>query len=73
MTRSSVMVALPGLPWAVISNLDLHYVIQIQMEVADLDPEGETAELKPVPEMMKDMEEQSKDLKMFKNSLLSFF
>ena len=73
MTRSSVMVALPGLPWAVISNLDLHYVIQIQREVADLDPEGETAELKPVPEMMKDMEEQSKDLKMFKNSLLSFF
>ena len=46
------MVALPGLPWAVISNLDLHYVIQIQREVADLDPEGETAELKPVPEMM---------------------
>ena len=73
MTRSSVMVALPGLPWAVISNLDLHYVIQIQREVADLDPEGETAELKPVPEMMKDMEEKSKDLKMFKNSLLSFF
>ena len=73
MTRSSVMVALPGLPWAVISNLDLHYVIQIQREVADLDPEGETAELKPVPEMMKDMEEQSKDLKMFKNILLSFF
>ena len=73
MTRSPVMVALPGLPWAVISNLDLHYVIQIQREVADLDPEGETAELKPVPEMMKDMEEQSKDLKMFKNILLSFF
>ena len=73
MTRSSVMVALPGLPWAVISNLDLNYVIQIQREVADLDPEGETAELKPVPEMMKDMEEKSKDLKMFKNSLLSFF